>query len=637
MEPTTATHIQSLEVTEPYKLYSDKPVNDGSSALHHLVKGIDLTRDQFNKYYWDFVKFCYPSSGMSFLAFTDYLTKTGFYGPSVSSNSKKDETIRFFRSFTFLGQPSLSFKEFIMGIIVTDTRLPTTPKLEEIRAQYILAYYAIDAKQGLAKQDLMKLMFDARTTSGSDGLFNQFHVNGFINPANMVNVIGSKEVRGGSSLLRSSYDVKNRPKFVLTSLDESAFTSSDAVVGRSTRTTAVKCSSCQVKRYSIAGHAITIDSKGKLMENKSIDKILPFQAKMRSKAMRTLSNSIFLDAYVPNTTISLIQEFAVIKGILAKASTVKNPRDYLQTTQPASWILKLCDLVEDTFRKQSRLLKISSPTVVFGDIHGNLHDLLIFEHLYWPSGAALHPCNLLFLGDYVDRGLYDLEVILYLFSSMLLAQNHLFMLRGNHETKAVNSQFDFMKHCKERLGSIGQTIYERINRVFDHMPVACVIDDKIFCCHGGVPFGSNATTASLDEINSIPCPLEATEQRDPLAWQILWNDPQENMEFQQTIRENKSSNFMDNAMLIKSGFAPNTKRATGFYFNETAVDNFLTKNGLSHVIRGHECPPEGYRFHHQGKTTTVFSSSGYSLDNQAAVLIVDDNKIRPVMIDTKDK
>lgn len=63
------------------------------------------------------------------------------------------------------------------------------------------------------------------------------------------------------------------------------------------------------------------------------------------------------------------------------------------------------------------------------------------------------------------------------------------LLRGNHEDRWINNSFGFAQECFLKLGeqpSLPFSVFNRINDVFDWLPLAAVIDDKIICVHGGI-------------------------------------------------------------------------------------------------------------------------------------------------------
>ena len=80
--------------------------------------------------------------------------------------------------------------------------------------------------------------------------------------------------------------------------------------------------------------------------------------------------------------------------------------------------------------KEPNCVKVGNPTVVIGDIHGQFFDMI---HMFEKVIDRRFPnCNLLFLGDYVDRGRDSIETFLMLLALKVRYKNRITLLRGNH-------------------------------------------------------------------------------------------------------------------------------------------------------------------------------------------------------------
>ncbi|KAI0317847.1 Metallo-dependent phosphatase [Amylostereum chailletii] len=252
----------------------------------------------------------------------------------------------------------------------------------------------------------------------------------------------------------------------------------------------------------------------------------------------------------------------------------------------------------DVLSSEPNVLKVRSP-----------YDLMkIFE-----VGGNLTDTNYLFLGDYVDRGNFGIECLLYLYVLKLWWPDRLLLMRGNHECRHLTEYFTFKREC---LHKYSQTVYEACIESFCALPLAGLLDSKFFCVHGGISPELN-TISDIDRLNRFTEPANFG-----LLCDLLWADPIPNFG-----HENEPSAH-------GPGVPPGTLwenngvRGCSYFYTYEAVIKFLERNDLLGVIRGHEAQDAGYVMFRKTPTKkfpsviTVFSAPNY-LDvyhNRGAVL-----------------
>lgn len=274
----------------------------------------------------------------------------------------------------------------------------------------------------------------------------------------------------------------------------------------------------------------------------------------------------------------------------------------------------------DIVAAQPNILKVSAPVKVFGDIHGQYIDLMSFFDKWGSPSETMNgdimSNDYLFLGDYVDRGNFSLETICLLMALKVKYPDQIHLLRGNHEDILINSSFGFQNECEKRLDDDSESddsLFRLINNFFEYLPFAAVIEDQILCLHGGI--GANVN--KLSDIESIPRPFEvvheATNREQKLVMDILWSDPTDTDE--------------------ELGIQPNLQRDSNNFGNivkygPDIVKKFLNANGLSHIMRGHECVLDGFERFAGGLLITVFSATDYCgrHNNAGAMIVINQQK-----------
>eukprot|EP00850_Spirogloea_muscicola_P015963 SM000126S26339 [mRNA] locus=s126:264791:269283:- [translate_table: standard] len=246
--------------------------------------------------------------------------------------------------------------------------------------------------------------------------------------------------------------------------------------------------------------------------------------------------------------------------------------------------------IRDMLRSTPTLVDVSIPDgkqfTVCGDIHGQYFDLLnIFELNGLPSEENPY----LFNGDFVDRGSFSVECIFTLFALRCLYPTGLYLSRGNHESKSMNKIY-------------GNTMAELFQEVFCALPLAHVLNGRVFVVHGGLFSTDNV---KLDDIRSIDRFREPPDEG--LMCELLWSDPQPGL-----------------------GRSP-SKRGVGVAFGRDVTRRFLLENNLELVVRSHEVKQEGYEVEHDGQLITVFSAPNYcdQMGNKGAFVKFDAPEMKP--------
>ncbi|OHT09580.1 Ser/Thr protein phosphatase [Tritrichomonas foetus] len=256
---------------------------------------------------------------------------------------------------------------------------------------------------------------------------------------------------------------------------------------------------------------------------------------------------------------------------------------------PIPILESLLEYTADIFKEEPVLLKLNSPFIIVGDIHGHLLDLFrILKTFSLPPKV-----NYLFLGDLVDRGEFSTETVSLFFILKSLFPKNVYIVRGNHEFSELCDRSGFYSELLEIYDN--PHLCQSFEFAFSHMPLAAVIDDSTLCIHGGI----GPSFKDVKAIEEIKKPI--SDFHDNIVSDILWSDPSE----------------------IISMYIP-SNRGTGNIFGQVALESFLENSNLKNIIRGHQCVQAGCETIFDGKLTTVFSASNYcgSIDNKAGVLLL---------------
>ncbi|MBI2352648.1 serine/threonine protein phosphatase [Candidatus Dependentiae bacterium] len=234
--------------------------------------------------------------------------------------------------------------------------------------------------------------------------------------------------------------------------------------------------------------------------------------------------------------------------------------------------------------------------IVHGDLHGDIFSLLaelqkLKEMNLLDDYFRILPDNfrLVFLGDYVDRGMYGIEVLYTIMRLAIANPTKVVAVRGNHEEIGLNSAMGFEREVRVKFSDRDKSKFKQITRMYDFLPmvlyVGCKDNDNVInyvqCCHGGIeeaydpkPFldDQNTTYQLLGDLPDSHSKKKPTEEgKEPFGF--MWNDFD-----------------VLNSNPLKS---INVDRGTGFVYGQEATSVILGKQSsvasrIMGILRAHQ-------------------------------------------------
>jgi len=236
---------------------------------------------------------------------------------------------------------------------------------------------------------------------------------------------------------------------------------------------------------------------------------------------------------------------------------------------------------EETLILELKKVRPQDKVIVIGDIHGDLISLMRLLEIIKQE----NPKYVIFLGDIVDRGLYQLECFILILALKIKDSNKYYLIKGNHETLEVNRKYGFYQDFLNRFKDPKK--FNEITAVYNALPYCALLNESILCLHGGIPEDYKVIKRLRGIKTSEIKPINENTAKNLL--QIMWNDPKPNLK----------------------GFTESFRGREIKFFGEDVFTDFMRENKLDYLIRAHERFPEGYKWFFNEQLLSIFSSTNY--------------------------
>ena len=271
---------------------------------------------------------------------------------------------------------------------------------------------------------------------------------------------------------------------------------------------------------------------------------------------------------------------------------------YLESVYPVSYPVPVLIFPHKSTKSNPRL---HARYFLVGDTHGSFIDVVkLINHFVVEIGKGKnegYDVKVIFIGDIVDRGKWDLHNLLYIMAFNLKFKKNVLILRGNHEEMSIAANYGFGRRVMDQFSEI---LFASFCHLFKDLPLVSIShcdNGSFLCLHGGIPILIDPETREYEVpmLNTYPFNNRQVwiDEMDPVSQQILWNDPILNYS------PESSEKFY------------NSRRGIGYTFGEEVFRSFCLNNHVELVFRGHQVFSEGYHKNFDDRFVTIFSASDY--------------------------
>lgn len=251
-------------------------------------------------------------------------------------------------------------------------------------------------------------------------------------------------------------------------------------------------------------------------------------------------------------------------------------------------------------------LKPDTEIITIGDLHGSLFSLLRILRRLEINGyidESLHltkPCKIIFLGDYVDRSPYGIEVLFIILLLKIRNWSHVKLLRGNHEAIGMNNAMQTLgvtHEIKLKYPHTHDLIIEYLKTIYKTFPLAVFArcnNDTVQFCHGGTDPNFNPQIFITDRSSRF---FNITDQdvhsKDIGHSGFLWTDfICQTEERNQIIANALIDSEIKRSLLeenLRTHLFTGSSRGTGIFTIDTyALTKILPNHGIKAYIRAHQ-------------------------------------------------